>query len=75
MVDALDADLDRACALPVDALNTPRLLAVVGRCEKLRRRLPAIEHPLINNLARQATPEGVTARDEGDEPNPFGCTG
>jgi Domain of unknown function (DUF222) len=27
------------------------------RCERVRRRLPAVEHPLINQLARQATPE------------------
>ena len=54
MFDALDADLDRACALSLDALTARQQLAILGRCEKLRRRLPAIEHPLINTLARQA---------------------
>ena len=32
-------------------------LVMLERCEKARRQLPAMEHPLINNLARQATPE------------------
>lgn len=54
MFDALDADLDRACALSLDALTTQQQLAVLERCEKLRRRIPALEHPLINSLARQA---------------------
>ncbi len=54
MFDALDADLDRACALSLDALNPRQQLAVLERCETLRRRIPAVEHPLINSLARQA---------------------
>ena len=40
-----------------DALTTPERLALLERCERVRRRLPAVEHPLINQLARQATPE------------------
>ncbi len=56
MFDALDADLARARALPVEAMNVQQQLVMLERCEKLRRQLPAIEHPLINNLARQATP-------------------
>ena len=52
--DALDAALDRACALSFDALNPRQQLAVLERCEKLRRRIPAIEHPLINSLAHQS---------------------
>jgi hypothetical protein len=52
--DALDAEVDRACLLSLDALNLQHQLAVLERCERLRRRLPAIEHPLINSLARQA---------------------
>ncbi|OBG98920.1 hypothetical protein A9X04_03495, partial [Mycobacterium sp. E3247] len=47
----------RARALPVDAMNVAQQLAMLERCEKARRQLPAIEHPVINNLARQATPE------------------
>lgn len=30
---------------------------MLERCERVRRRIPAIEHPLINNLGRQATAE------------------
>jgi hypothetical protein len=55
--DALDADLDRACALSFDALNARQQLTILERCEKLRRRIPALEHPLINSLARQAPSE------------------
>jgi hypothetical protein len=55
--DALDADLDRACELSFDALTTPEWLRLLERVERVRRRLPAVEHGLINQLARQATPE------------------
>lgn len=55
--DALDAELNRACALSFDALTTREQLAMLERCKKVRRRLPAIEHPLINSLARQAPSE------------------
>ena len=36
--DALDAEVDRACALVLDALNVQQQLAVLERCERLRRR-------------------------------------
>jgi hypothetical protein len=52
--DALDADLDRALGLSFDALTTPERLAMLERCEKLRRQLPVVEHPLINQIAEQA---------------------
>ncbi|WP_142254694.1 DUF222 domain-containing protein, partial [Mycobacterium colombiense] len=52
--DAVDAAWDRACALNFDALNPQQQLAALERCEKQRRRIPAVEHPLINSLARQA---------------------
>ncbi|TVS84523.1 HNH endonuclease signature motif containing protein [Mycobacterium helveticum] len=55
--DALDADVDRLLGFDCDALTTREQLALLERVEKVRRRLPALEHPLINNLARQATPE------------------
>ena len=54
MFDALDADLERALGLSFDALTTPERLAMLERCEKLRRRLPVVEHPLINQIAEQA---------------------
>jgi hypothetical protein len=52
--DALDAAWDRACALDLDALNPRQQLAVLQRCERQRRRIPAVEHSVINSLARQA---------------------
>jgi Domain of unknown function (DUF222) len=52
--DALEADIKRALDLSFDALTTPERLALLERCETMRRRLPAIEHPLINQVARQA---------------------
>jgi Domain of unknown function (DUF222) len=51
--DALEAGLDRALGLSFDALTSPERLALLARSEILRRRLPALEHPLINQLARQ----------------------
>jgi len=43
-------------------LNPQQQLAVLERCERLRRRIPAIEHPLINSLARQAPSQELAAR-------------
>jgi Domain of unknown function (DUF222) len=54
---ALDADLDRLCGLTFDALTTRERLVLLERCERARRRLPVAEHPLINQVARQSTPE------------------
>ncbi|VBA52581.1 HNH endonuclease signature motif containing protein [Mycobacterium pseudokansasii] len=55
--DALDAAVDRLVGLDFDGLTTPEWLALLGRCEKVRRRLPVAEHQLINHLARQASAE------------------
>jgi hypothetical protein len=55
--DALDAAFDKAAEFDVDALATNDQLALLERYERLRRRIPAAEHPLINSLARRATPE------------------
>jgi hypothetical protein len=52
--DALEADLDRALELSFDALTTPERLVMLARCEVFRRRLPALEHPLINQISGQA---------------------
>jgi Domain of unknown function (DUF222)/HNH endonuclease len=52
--DALDADLDRALALSFGVLTTPERLAMLQRCELLRRRIPAVEHPLLNQVGEQA---------------------
>ncbi|HEY2504272.1 MAG TPA: HNH endonuclease signature motif containing protein [Mycobacterium sp.] len=55
--DALDAAVDGVLGLDFEALTTRERLALLERCERVRRRLPAVEHPLINQLAHQATPE------------------
>ncbi len=52
--DALDAAMDHAVELSFEALTTPERLGLLERCETLRRRLPAVEHPLINQLAAHA---------------------
>jgi hypothetical protein len=54
--DALEAGFKRALDLRCDALTTPEHLAVLQRCERMRRWLPAIEHPVINQLSEQADP-------------------
>ena len=54
--DDLDAALTRVLDLPCDALSVPECLAMLQRCETIRRRLPAAEHPLINKIAEQADP-------------------
>ncbi|BBX75410.1 hypothetical protein MSHI_33160 [Mycobacterium shinjukuense] len=54
--DALDTALGRALELSIEVLTTPECLTMLERCETLRRRLPAIEHPFINRLADQADP-------------------
>ena len=54
MFDALEADFKRALDLRCDALTTPERLALLQRCEKFRRFLPAVEHPLINQIGAQA---------------------
>ncbi len=53
--DALEADLNRALELSFDALTTRERLAILRRCEAFRRQLPAVEHPLINQLGQQAS--------------------
>ncbi|HZU48173.1 MAG TPA: HNH endonuclease signature motif containing protein [Mycobacterium sp.] len=55
--DALDAAVDAVAALQFDALTTPERFALLERCERVRRRLPTVEHGLINQIARQAGPE------------------
>jgi hypothetical protein len=57
VLDALDAALDDAVELDIDMLTTPELLPLLERFERVRRRLPAAEHRVINKLAREATPE------------------
>ncbi|MEB3033185.1 HNH endonuclease signature motif containing protein [[Mycobacterium] nativiensis] len=49
--DALAADLDRALELDFEALTPRECVALLARCEILRRRLPAVEHPMVNQIA------------------------
>jgi 3-dehydroquinate dehydratase len=52
--DGLRAGFKRALDLRCDALTTPERLALLQSCEEIRRLLPAVEHPLINQLRAQA---------------------
>jgi len=52
--DALEANLKRALDLRFDALTTPERFALLQRSERVRRQLPAVEHPLINQIGEQA---------------------
>ncbi|MEE6135064.1 HNH endonuclease signature motif containing protein [Mycobacterium sp. 050128] len=54
--DALDTALDTVAALDTQMLCTRERLALLARYEKVRRRLSVGEHPLINELAHEATP-------------------
>ena len=56
MFDALEAGFKRALDLSFDVLTTPERLALLQSCEEIRRLLPAVEHPLINQLSEQADP-------------------
>ena len=55
--EVLDAAVDGVLGLDFEDLTTRERLALVERVERVRRRLPAAEHPLINQLARLATAE------------------
>lgn len=53
--DVMDAAMGKMARLNCEALATPELLELLERSERVRRRLPSVEHPMINVLARQAT--------------------
>jgi hypothetical protein len=52
--DALKAGFKRALDLSFDALTTPERWALLQCCETFRRQMPAIEHPLINQIEARA---------------------
>ncbi|HEX7322083.1 MAG TPA: 13E12 repeat family protein, partial [Mycobacterium sp.] len=60
--DAATAAVGALLDLDFDALTTPERLGLLERCEVLRRRLPAVEHPLINALARVADPAELSGK-------------
>jgi hypothetical protein len=55
--DALDADLDKADGLDLSALSHAERMQLMERREAWRRRLPAGEHELINQLAKASVEE------------------
>ena len=69
--DALQAAMKRALDLTFDALTTPERLALLQQCETFRRWLPAVEHPLINQLGEQADAASWAAN--WPRPWPTGC--
>jgi hypothetical protein len=56
VLDALEAGDKRALDLTFDMLTTRERLRVLERWERMRRWQPAVEYPLINQLAEQADP-------------------
>ncbi|MFZ0713204.1 DUF222 domain-containing protein, partial [Mycobacterium sp.] len=56
VLDALEAGYKRALDLTFDVLTTPERLRVLERLEQLRRWQPALEYPVVNQLAEQADP-------------------
>jgi Domain of unknown function (DUF222) len=55
--EAVGDALAKVAALNTEALTSPEWLTLLEHSESWRRCIPAIEHPVINALARQATPE------------------
>ncbi|KZS81404.1 hypothetical protein LAUMK4_02955 [Mycobacterium persicum] len=60
--DALQAAVSRLQDLSFDALATPERMALLERCETVRRQLPSIEHALINQIAEQSSEEELGGR-------------
>jgi hypothetical protein len=54
--DALDSTVSALLDMPFGTLTTPERLRLLHRLERVRRRLPAVEHGLINQLRQQASP-------------------
>jgi Domain of unknown function (DUF222) len=53
--DALDEALERIDGLDLDALSTPQRMVLLERNQNAQRRLPALQHELINALAAYGT--------------------
>ncbi|MDT5006115.1 MAG: hypothetical protein QOJ24_3291 [Mycobacterium sp.] len=64
-IEAAFADLDAAfeavAELSFDAITACERQRLLARLETHRRRLPAVEHPLINQLAAEPAPEALGA--------------
>ena len=48
VLDDLEAAWDKLASLPVGALSAPQALTVLDRLERHRRRMPSVEHGLVN---------------------------
>ena len=59
--DNLDRALETVAALSCDVLTATEKQRLLARLETHRRRLPAVEHPLINQLATERAPETLGA--------------
>jgi hypothetical protein len=59
--DALGVALDKIAALDMDALSSPERMELVERNETTQRRLPALQHELIHQLAAYASVEELGA--------------
>ncbi|MGH3542222.1 MAG: HNH endonuclease signature motif containing protein [Mycobacterium sp.] len=57
--DALDAKVSELVERSFEGSTTPELLRSLERLERVRRRLPAVEHGLVNQLREQASQEEV----------------
>lgn len=53
---ALAAATGAVADLDFTGLTTPERFTMLRHCEELRCRLPAVEHPLLNQIADQASP-------------------
>ncbi|GFG76193.1 hypothetical protein MBOT_35580 [Mycobacterium botniense] len=60
--DALQTALDEVIELEFEALTTPERLRLLERLERIRRCLPAAEHPLVNQLAEQSSEQELGGR-------------
>lgn len=63
VVEALEADAERACGLEFDALTSPERLAVLRRLERVARRLAVPQQAVVQQLAEQASPRELGGKD------------
>ena len=57
--DDLDAAFDKVASLSYDVLTHTEKTRMLARLDAHRRRQPAVEHPLINQLGAEASPEAL----------------
>ena len=55
-LDALEGAVDALAAVSVDGPSHAELLTVLERVERVRRRLPTVEHSVIARLSAEASP-------------------